>query len=117
MTSNNPLINEVTIELAGQTRTMRASFSAIVQIERVLGKSMTAIIDKVAASDLAITEAAHIIYHGLRGYDDKRLSFEQVGEAIMERGLGEVSMAVVEFVSRSLNGVSVGKPSEPSPAQ
>lgn len=113
----NDLTNETTIELDGEQRIMRASFTAIMNIERALGKSMTAIITKIANGDLAITEAAHIIYHGLRGNDDKRLSFEQVGEAIMERGLSEISMPVVEFVSASLNGVSLGKSNPPSPAQ
>jgi hypothetical protein len=96
---------------------MRANFSAIVAIEKALGKSMIALINQIAAGDVGVTESAHIIYHGLRGNTDARLSFEQVGEAVIERGLSAVSLPIIEFVSRSLNGVSVGKPSEPSPAR
>lgn len=106
----NPLRNEVSVLLAGETRIMRATFTAIMAIEKALGRSMMATIGQLAEGDIAITEAAHIIYHGLRGYDDKRLSFEQVGEAILEAGIGNVSIAVVEFASRSLSGVTMGKP-------
>lgn len=111
------LRNEVSIQLAGIERTMRASFTAIVAIEKAVGKSMTAIISQIASGDLSVTEAATIIHHGLRGFDDKRLSFEQVGEAVVVAGLTNISTAVVEFVSASLNGVSVGKPKEPETAQ
>lgn len=106
----NGLRNEVTIHLDGMDRTMRASFSAIMAIEKALGKSMTAIINQVASGDMSITESATIVYHGLRGNDDTRMTFDQVGEAIVNSGMGAVSIPIVEFVSRSLNGVQVGKP-------
>ena len=108
--------NEVTITLAGEERIMRATFTAIVAIEKQLGKGMTAIISQIADGDLSITESAYIIYHGLRGYDDKRLTFDQVGDGIVAAGIGNISMAVVEFVSKALSGVSVGKPETPEAA-
>jgi hypothetical protein len=108
----NTLRNEVSITLAGEERIMRATFTAIVAIEKALGKSMTAIINQVAAGDISITDSALIVYHGLRGNQDTRMSFEQVGEALVEAGMAAVSLPVVEFVSRSLSGVSVGKPEE-----
>ena len=112
------LRNEVEIELSGEKRVMRASFAAIALIERQLGKSMTSIINKIAGGDLSVTEAVTIIHHGLRGYDDKRLSFDQVGDAVMERGMNsDISIAVVEFAQLALNGVSVGKPEEAAPTQ
>lgn len=114
---DNKLRNEVSIELAGETRVMRATFTAIVNIERQLNRSMMEIINRLANGNLSITETATIIYHGLRGYDDNRLSLEQVGTAVIAAGLSNVSMPVVEFVSASLNGVSVGKPDQPTEVQ
>lgn len=113
----NPMRNEVSITLAGEERTMRATFTAIAAVEKALGRSMVAIINKVAGGDLGVTEAATIVYHGLRGNEDTRLSYEQVGEAVVEAGLGNVSAAVVGFVSIALSGVEVGKPKEPVAAQ
>jgi hypothetical protein len=102
--------NEFAITLAGQERVMRADFTAIEAIEKALGKSIIAITGQVAGGDLSVTAAAIIIFHGLRGNDDKRLDYRQVGNAVVEAGLSNVSIAVVEFVSACLNGVSVGKP-------
>jgi hypothetical protein len=104
------LRNEVKISLAGEERTMRASFEVIVAIESATGKSMTALINQIANGDMSVTEAATIVHHGLRGFDDRRLSYQEVGNAVVEAGLGNVSIPIVEFVSKSLNGVSVGKP-------
>lgn len=111
------LRNEVAITLGGVERTMRATFTAIRAIEAAVGKSLIALISQVGANgDLSITDAATIIHHGLRGADDKRLTLEQVGDAVMEAGYSKVSIPVIEFLSTALNGVSVGK-SEPNPAQ
>ena len=107
------LRNEVEIELSGETRTMRASFAAIRSIESALGRSIVAVINQIGQQgDLSFTDAATIVHFGLRGYDDKRLTLEQVGDAIMGIGLAKVSVPVVEFVSLALSGVSVGKPME-----
>ncbi|WP_442577864.1 gene transfer agent family protein [Mesorhizobium sp. ASY16-5R] len=104
------LRNEVTITLAGEDRTMRATFGAIRAIEGALGKSMIALINQIGQQgDLSITDAATIVHHGLRGHDDPRLTLEEVGEGIVEAGLSKISLPVVEFVSRALSGVSVGK--------
>jgi hypothetical protein len=107
------LRNEVEIELAGATRTMRATFAAIRNIESALGKSMMAVIGSIGNNgDLSYTDAATIIFHGLRGNGDTRLTLDQVGEAIVEMGMAKISVPVVNFVSQALSGVSVGKPAE-----
>lgn len=112
------LRNEVAIYLANEERVMRATFSAIRAIEATLGKSITAIINKIANSgDISMTDAATVIYHGLRGYNDTRLTLDQVGEAIMEEGLSAATLAVVEFTSKALSGVSLGKSQEAQPAK
>ncbi|MBZ9674554.1 GTA-gp10 family protein [Mesorhizobium sp. ES1-1] len=107
----NTLRNEVKIILAGEERTMRATFTAIRAIEKDVGKSIMALINQLGQQgDLSVTDAAVVIHNGLRGHDDNRLTLPEVGAAILEAGLTNVSMAVVEFVSMALNGVSVGKP-------
>lgn len=104
-----PLRNEVKVTLACQERTMRATFSAIRAIEAALGKSIIAIIGQAGNGDVSMTDTATIIHHGLRGYDDTRLTLEQVGNACMETGFSTASMAAVEFLGLALRGVSPGK--------
>ncbi|WP_197027136.1 GTA-gp10 family protein [Methylopila sp. 73B] len=101
--------NEVSIELAGETRTMRASFAAIRNIERDLGNILP-LIDKIGQGNVGVDQCATIIFYGLKGFDDHRLTKDAVGEAVMDRGLSAVMPAVVEFVTGTLKGVAVGKP-------
>ena len=97
---------------------MRASFTAIRAIETALGKSIVAVINQIGQQgDLSFTDAATIIHHGLRGNQDTRLSLDDVGDAVLDEGLGNASVAVVEFLSIALNGVTVGKPVEPETAR
>lgn len=105
------MTNSVDIELDGQNRTMRASFAAIRGIEKDLGKSIISVVNNLGLNaDLSITDAATIIYHGLRGNADTRMSLEQVGEAILKEGFNSSSLKVVSFLSVALNGVQMGKP-------
>jgi hypothetical protein len=106
----NPLRNEVTITLAGQERTMRATFSALRSIEQSLGTSIIGLIKRTASADLGLGDTATIIFHGLRGHEDTRLTMEQVGEAVMNEGLTNLLKPVMEFIGKSMDGVKMGKP-------
>lgn len=101
--------NEVSIELAGETRVMRATFGAIRAIERDLGNVLT-LIDKITRGDIGVDQSARVIFHGLHGYDDKRLSLDEVGEAVVQAGLGQVMKPVIDFLTKAMEGVSPGKP-------
>lgn len=110
--------NEVKIDLAGETRTMKASFPALMDIERDLRKSLITLINQAAdTGDVSVTEAVTIIHHGLRGNKDTRLTFAEVGDAVMEVGLAEVLAPVVNFLGVALRGASVGKSKEPETAK
>ncbi len=111
---SEPLRNEVTITLAGEERTMRATFAAMRGIEQALGQSVISLMSKIGNRDMGIGDTATIIFWGLKGFGDTRLTFEQIGDAVMEAGLIPLALPVMEFIGKSMNGVSVGK-SEPAP--
>ncbi|WP_342150232.1 GTA-gp10 family protein [Methylorubrum sp. SB2] len=106
--------NELRIELAGETRTLRASFTAIRAIETALGKSLVKIVDDLSLrGDISVTDTAVIIFHGLKGYDDTRLTIDQVGEAIVGEPFRDMAAAAAHFLSIALKGApGVGKPEE-----
>lgn len=105
------LRNEVQITLAGQERTMRATFSAIRNIESALKMNLVPLIERYGLGDMGVTQAATIVFYGLQGFGDTRLkSVDEVGDAIVEAGLAAVAPAIVEFLNASLSGVTVGKP-------
>jgi hypothetical protein len=64
-----------------------------------------------------VTDSAIIIFHGLRGFGDTRLDRDAVGEAVLAAGLNKVGTPVVEFLTGTLNGVSLGKPQETEASQ
>jgi hypothetical protein len=105
-----PLRNEVTLTLAGEERTMRATFTALRSIEQALGVSIIKLIGRVASADMGLGDTATIIFHGLKGFGDTRLSLEEVGEAVLEAGRTNLIKPVMEYISKSMDGVKVGKP-------
>ena len=112
--------NEVTVTLFGKERTMRATFRAIRDIETDLKLNWLRFAQKMAAGDIGIGEMAKIIFHGLKGYGDTRslktaapdgLTVEEIGDAIIEAGMNEVSTAVIQFIQIGFHGTKpVGKP-------
>lgn len=106
--------NEVSISLAGETRTLRATFTAIRAIERDLGKSIIKVVDDLGLrGDISVTDTATIIYRGLQGYGDTRLTLDQVGNALVQEGFTEKAASAAEFLRVALMGVStVGKQTE-----
>lgn len=108
----DPKRNEVTLQLAGETRTLRATFEAIRCIERDLGKSIVAAVGDLGAGDVSMTATAAIIFHGLVGADDKRLTIQEVGNAIIGEPFKDASYAAAQFLQVALVGPSLGKPEE-----
>lgn len=106
------LRNEVKITLAGEERTMRATFEEMCEIEQRLGKSVVALMGRIANRDFGVFETATVIFHGLRGHGDTRLSFPEVGAAVMEAGIVPLASPVMEFIGVSMKGVKVGKSEE-----
>lgn len=108
------LRNEVSLTLGGKEHTLRATFGAISGIEKALKMNLIPLIDRYAAGNFGVTEAAVIIFHGLKGFEDTRFgSIEEVGEAVMQTGLPELGEPIVKFLTMALNGVSLGKSQEP----
>lgn len=104
------LRNQVAITLAGEERVMQASFGALRGIEQALGESIISTIAR--ARLIGVTDCAVIIFNGLKGYNDTRLTLEQVGEAVVDQGLAAIGLPCMKFLSIAMNGVSVGKPEE-----
>lgn len=104
------LRNEISIDLAGETRTMRATFKTMRAIERDCKQSILAMVtQRFAQGEFGIDQAAYVIHHGLLGNEDERLSFDEVGEEIMKVGLSDIGMKVLDFLSLALEGTSLGK--------
>lgn len=108
------LNNMVEIVLDGTPRTMRATFRAMRDIELSLNKPWAKLGEMVLSGDFGINELTTIIYHGLRGNNDTRLSFDEVGELVALEGMKNTKDAVVMFIVLGFEGTksAVGKQEE-----
>jgi len=102
--SADRLRNEVVITLAGQERIMRATFKAMRAIEVSTGKSWSALGQLLTSGNYGVGDVTKIVHHGLIGAEDTRLNEEAVGEAIVDAGLNNVMMPVVEFLAIGFTG-------------
>ena len=101
---------EIKIQLAGEERIMRPTFEAISKIERDLSINTLPLLKKMSTGDIGLHAAAVVIYHGLRGYDDTRLTLTEVGDAVIMQGLNELGVSISEFLITALEGVkNLGK--------
>lgn len=111
------LRNEFAVTLDGTEYTLRATFTAIRGIERDLKLNLLPLITKVSNGDVGVEQAAIVIFHGMRGFDDTRLKLEEIGDLIMKTGLSKVMVPVVDFLLHAMEGASLGKPQEAPAAE
>lgn len=103
----DPLNNEVTINISGQERKMKASFKAMRAIEIALGKPWAALGAMVAGGTYGLNEIATVIFHGLLGNKDTRLTLDEVGEAVAEAGINAMIEPVTSFILIGFRGAKV----------
>ncbi len=91
-------------------------------IEQALGESIISTMAR--ARTIGVNDCAVIILNGLKGFGDTRalkddapngLTFDDVGEAIMQDGLVAVGVPCMKFLGMALNGVNAGKSEEATP--
>lgn len=111
------LRNESTITLAGQERTMRADFQAIRGIESELKTDFVPLAMQMAQSRVGLNHLVVIIANGLKGNGDTRLSREEIGEAIMQRGILKVTREVNDFMSIALGDLEDDAKKDDAPAE
>ena len=96
---------EVKIQLAGEERTMRPTFEAMCAIERDLNTNLLPLMNKVLnGGDFGVLVAATVIYHGLKGAGDTRLSLAEVGADVVKQGTTNVFGSVISFLASALHG-------------
>lgn len=115
MEENIPGLFDVTI--GGSKRQVKVSFGLVERIERrVLKRPITTLLQEAAAQVFCVSDMATLIHEGLVENNDKRMTYEEIGEAILRSPGGASAFAgvYVEMLVYALTGgvKSDGKPSE-----
>lgn len=99
----NRIRGEVEIVLAGQSYLMRPSFGGLAEIEDKSGLDLLALAIKLGNNKTAIKDLVAVIYGGMKGAGSA-LSYEEVGELVVDEGVTKVAKPVAQFLSMALSG-------------
>ena len=97
----NPVRGEAAIRIAGETRTLRPSFAALVAAEEELGP-LFALVERAGEGQLRLAEIASLFWHCLDPRDG--LTRESVGEAILASGLAASTKPLRALLAAILQG-------------
>lgn len=96
---------EFKIQLAGQERTLKASFGAIETLEtRLLKRGIMQALSEGMANQGTFTDIVAVIHTGLVAAKDTRMSMQEVGDAIMQAGLINFIEVYVEYLTYCITG-------------
>ena len=100
-TPANALRGETSLVVAGQPRTLRPTFAALVAAEEELGP-LFALVERAAEGKLRLAEVAALFWHCLA--DRGGLTREMVGEALMAQGLAASAKPLRTMLGAILQG-------------
>lgn len=99
--SANPHRGEATLVIAGQPRTLRPSFTALVAAEEELGPLFT-LVERAGAGQLRLGEMTALFWHCLAERAD--LTREDVGSAVIAQGLAAGTRPLRVLLAQILQG-------------
>jgi len=99
--SANPHRGEAFIVVAGKSRTLRPSFTALVAAEEELGP-LFALVERAGTGQLRLGEMATLFWHCLADRED--LTREAVGSAIIGQGLATGTRPLRVLLAQILQG-------------
>ena len=98
----NPHRGEASLVVAGETITLRPSFSALLAAEQELG-SLFALVERAAEGGLKLAEMAALFDYVSAGRP-AAITRERIGEAIVAQGLAKVTPVLRVVLSQVLSG-------------
>ena len=99
--SANPHRGEAFIVVAGKSRTLRPSFTALVAAEEELGP-LFALVERAGAGQLRLNEMAALFWHCLADRDG--LTRDDVGAAVIAQGLAAGTRPLRVLLGQILQG-------------
>ena len=98
----NTYRGEASIEVAGEKLLLRPSFGALVAAEEELG-SLFELVERAAEGQLKLQQIVALFDHLSRGRPGA-ITRERIGEAVVEKGLAEVTQMLKLVLTQILQG-------------
>jgi hypothetical protein len=115
---SNVFRGEAVVVLNGTSITLRPTFTAIAEIETATGKSPMQLAGAFNSGGLKTVELARVIHAcHMAGPDKPKLTFEQVGELVMDEGWNGAAVDQIDgFLAQLIRGRAKEKPVKDPPA-
>lgn len=100
-------MNEVTINIGGKDRVLKATFQNLMDIEKSLGCSIMKFIEPLVIEGKlqpTFEQAANIIFYGLNGNSENRLQLQSIQNELAEKGISSYIGVIAEFLASCLTG-------------
>jgi hypothetical protein len=94
---------EVDLKLGDHVFVLRPSYEAQQLIEAELGERLFPFANRVTEGDMGVRDVVTVIKHG-RIANGRDWTEAEIGEAVVENGLENVIVPVVEFLSNAVRG-------------
>jgi hypothetical protein len=101
MSAANALRGEASLTVAGISRLLRPTFTALVAAEEELGP-LFALVERAGSGGLKLAEMAALFWHCLA--DPDALTREAVGEAVVAQGLATCAAPLRTLLAQILKG-------------
>ena len=100
---SNALRGEAQFQLGGRQFLLRPSFENLVAAEDEIG-SLFALVERASSGELTLAEMSALLWHCIDA--QPRPSREEVGQAVIEKGLLDTTKPVRSILSQVLQGQS-----------
>ena len=100
-------MNETNINIGGKARILKGTFQNLNEIEKALGCSIMAFITPYIQEGKfqpTFSQLSQIIYQGLNGNSENRMTLAGIENEIAENGIFEYSQTAIEFLVRCIAG-------------
>lgn len=97
----NPMRGEAEFQVGGQTMLLRPSFENLVAAEEEIG-SLFALVERASEGSITVAEITALLWHCIE--PQPRPLREEVGKAVLERGLVESTRPVRAILAQVLQG-------------
>ncbi len=116
-------IQEVKVKLGEVEYTLRPTFAALTEIESRSGKGCMKLLQEFASSNIGINDLTAVVWGGIIGHLKESgqmigvgLTYERVGQMILDAGVQNVVAAAAQFLTNGLMGDPQKKTSQTNQA-
>lgn len=101
------LLGELEIELGGKKHLLKPTFKGLIVCEELSGRTLNELLRLFLSSKAGIKDVSAVIYGGMLGKNGDKappMSFDEIGELVLQTGFHNVLAGCITFVGSAYSG-------------